>query len=54
MFEFLAIRGNEEARRCMMVILDWESADRCLKHKNWINIDRKCIRNNKFGKKTVI
>lgn len=54
MFEFLAIRGNEEAKRCMKAILDWESAYGYSNHKNWVNIDRKWVLNPRFGKKSVI
>lgn len=54
MFEFLAIRGNEEAQKCMKAILDWESAYGYSNHKNWVNIDRKWVLNNKFGRKSVI
>ena len=54
MFEFLAIRGNEEAKRCMKVILDWERDFGYSNHKNWVNVDRKWVLNPKFGKKSII
>ena len=54
MFEFLAVRGNEEAKRCMKAILDWERDFGYTNHKNWVNVDRKWVLNLKFGKKSII
>ena len=54
MFEFLAIRGNEEAKRCMKAILDWERDFGYTNHKNWVNVDRKWVLTPKFGKKSII
>lgn len=54
MFEFLAVRGNEEAKRCMKAILDWERDFGYTNHKNWVNVDRKWVLNPKFGKKSII
>ena len=41
LFEFLAIRGNDEALKCMNAILDWERDFGYPVHKNWINVAKK-------------
>jgi hypothetical protein len=48
LFEFLAIRGNEEALKCMYAILDWERDFGYNKHKNWISVNRKWVLNSKM------